>query len=89
MKSKFLIVIVLLTAIAFTGCVQTKAGSFKRTGLFSNLEFEEADADVWETDATGHTNHFEHWNVKGLKSDTQKALETANKGLDLASKLVK
>ena len=83
---KISILAALAVAILLTcnGCVKTQAGAFKRTGVFANLEFDEATSDIYETDTTGRTNHFEHWQVKGLKSDTQKALETLNKGLDLA-----
>ena len=73
--------------LTLSGCVKTKAGSFKRSALFGNLEFESATAEVFDYDTKGQTNHYERWEVKGLKSDTQKALQTLEKGLDVMKEM--
>lgn len=87
----FCLVLTSLLLISTTGCVKTNIpGVFERTGVFANLEFDEADYTV----TTYYTNGVSYMKVetitvRGLKSDTQKALETANKALEALQAAVK
>lgn len=83
MKKILQLVTLCLLVLGTYGCANTQAGAFKRKALFANLEFESAKAKVWDFDSTGKTNHYEEWEVKGLKSDTQKALETVGQAIEL------
>jgi len=93
MKKSIVVVMLLAVLVCLSGCVNTQAGKdgkvLKRRGLFANVEFEEAVVDC-NTTITYYSNgvpvrmenSIDKYNFKGFKSDTQKALETANKALD-------
>ena len=76
--------IITALALCVAGCADTQMGAFKTNRFLANLQFDKATGEVYETDSTGKTNHYEKWNVEGLKSDTQKALQTLDKALDMA-----
>lgn len=82
MKNHLLLTVIVIGSVLIAGCRTSEFGKVKTKGLFANLEFDTAEGYLYEIDPSGKTNKIEHWRITGLKSDTQKSLETINKALE-------